>query len=165
MSNIQPTTLSNDMLEQGQSVAVDLLISVASGVPTITPVGNKTASAVLLGTSAAAPLDQTTIDSFLGITGDIVAATAFSSTALGTDAMGFVINMKGQAKSAIALEYSLYAATVVVDGKLATASALTSALTSAVTVSAGGNIYGRVVASGFDAATCLMRVTVHYYSN
>ncbi len=108
--------------------------------------------------SATAALGQTTIDNLLGSTNEVLAATAFGSTAMGTDAFGFVIAMNGQNKS---VKQATITSNVGAGGASVTASALgqTTALPNTLPALArvqkttGGNLAGQVVLAGLDSAT------------
>lgn len=108
--------------------------------------------------SATAALGQTTIDNLLGSTNEVLAATAFGSTALGTDAFGFVINMNGQIRS---VKGASIVSNVGTAGASVTAACLgqTTALPNTlpalarVQKTSGGNLAGQFVLAGLDAAT------------
>jgi hypothetical protein len=106
---------------------------------------------------------QATVDSFLGITNDVVVATSYGSTAMGTDAYGFIINLQGQASTACWAEAVAYLATPIpagVVGAGTVTTALANTLTQGFAVTAGGNVYGRLIMTGLDAGTCAVRVRV-----
>lgn len=108
--------------------------------------------------SATAALGQTTIDNLLGSTNEVLAATAFGSTALGTDAFGFVINMNGQIKS---VKAASIVSNVGASGASVTAYCLgqTTALPNTlpalarVQKTSGGNLAGQFVLANLDSAT------------
>ena len=152
-------------LQQKEPYFLDVMLSLATGVPSL-----PTAVAgypIIFGVATnAGNLTQAAIDAFLGIAGDVTAATSFGATAMGTDSLGFVINMMGQAVSAISIQACLYDATAVPVGALgqgAVTTALTDALTTKVAVTAGGNLYGRVVATGLDASSLPLSIKIGYY--
>lgn len=106
---------------------------------------------------------QATVDTFLGIANDVVVATSFGSTAMGTDAYGFIINMQGQAAQAAWACATVYLATPVPNGVIGAGSvttALPNTLTQGCAVTAGGNIYGRLILAGLDAGTAAVQVRV-----
>lgn len=108
--------------------------------------------------SATAALGQTTIDNLLGSTNEVVAATAFGSTAMGTDAFGFVIDMDGQIKS---VKAATITSNVGASGATVTAvcegqtSALPNTLPALARVqkTTGGNLAGQFVLANLDSAT------------
>lgn len=108
--------------------------------------------------SVTAPLGQTTIDNLLGSVNEVIAATAFGATALGTDAFGFVINMNGQIKSVAGASI---VSNVGASGALVSASCLgqTTALPNTLPALARvqktslGNLAGQFVLAGLDTAT------------
>lgn len=146
-------------LQKHQFEELRFVIKLASGVPSLSPASN--ASPIILGTATnTAPLTQAGIDAFLGSSSEVVAATAFGSTAMGTDSLGFVINLNGQAAECISVEGTLYDSTVIGKGAVASTSALTDALSTAVAATSSGNVYGRVVASGLDASSSMLMLRV-----
>lgn len=113
----------------------------------------------LVGYDTGSPLDQASIDALLGSSNEFVAATAFGSTAMGTDALGIVLDMGGQ----VAFSSVGYAC---ISGNLAgvaiahplvamQTSALPNTLPTSIRcqVSAAGNLALQIVVSGLDAAT------------
>ena len=139
-------------LADNQFTTLDFWFSCTSNVATLLPSGAN-GSRIVFGYSAATPLTTAAIDSFTGNTNDILGDTCFAATAMGTDSMGFVIDMQGQAASAVAVSAILYDSTFVGTAAAGTATALTNSLSTALCCSALGNLYGRVVPAGFDAAS------------
>lgn len=113
-------------------------VTVAPQFPGLTP-------AVL--TTFAAISSQATIDSFLGTSSEFLVA-AFDSTSMGADAMGCIINMKGQANAVGHLRIVCASGTggaTQVDRIVADSSALTSSsLATEVALGANGNIAFKV---------------------
>jgi hypothetical protein len=103
-------------------------------------------------------LGQTTIDRTLGLSGDVVAATAFGSTAMGTDALGLVLNCEGQVRT---IRYGSVSANVGAGGAQVSAAAggVTTALPNTLpalarfAVTPAGNIALQAVLAGLDTAT------------
>ncbi len=101
---------------------------------------------------------QAAIDALLNSTNEVLAATAFGSTAMGTDAFGFVLNCLGQVR---AVRSMTVATNIGVGG--ATVSCVCAGQTSAlpntlpalarVQTTSGGNIAAQFVITGLDAAT------------
>lgn len=119
---------------------------------------------------------QATVDAFLGITNDVVVATSFGSTAMGTDAYGFIINMQGQtlatawAEMDVFMTVAVQASTTVlpsqrvgVIGAGIVTTALPNTLTQGFAVTPGGNIYGRLICTGLDAGTGPVHVRLGVY--
>lgn len=144
-------------IAKNQMCSLDFYFSGSSGTFTLTPVSN--ASRILFGTTAT-PLTTAKCDSFTGNTNDILGDTCFDATSMGTDSLGFVIDMNGQAAEAVSVEAWLYDATVIGVGKVASTSALTSSLSTALACSALGNLYGRIVPSGLDSSSSLLHLRV-----
>lgn len=156
---LQLVCAKNPALQSYQPEQLDIWLTVASGVPSL-PAALR-GFPIIFGTATnTAPLTQTAIDAFLGSTNEVVAATAFGSTAMGTDSLGFVINMGGQAASLIAMEATLWLTSEVQDGVTGTTTALTDALSTAVCITSAGNIYGRAVLTGFDAGSSPVRLRI-----
>lgn len=96
-------------------------------------------------------------------TDEFVAATAWGSTAMGTGAFGFVIDMDGTPGSADGQARQVMWVTCHVSGTASSvpliasfagqSSALTNALTNQCTVGSLGNIGGHIVVTGLDALT------------
>lgn len=102
---------------------------------------------------------QALADALLGDTADIVYATAFSATSLGTDAFGFIV-AHGSAKKAIGCFVTYRGTvgdttTVLVNfiGEGAATTGLTSALSNKFAVTPAGHLYGKAVVAGLDACT------------
>lgn len=152
MGSIALPMLKEAGVASGQFCTLNYHFTVNSNAATLLPSGDNQ-SRILLGYAASSTLTTTAIDAFTGLTGDIVGNTAFGSTAMGTDAMGFVVDMQGQVATAVALQAILFESTFVGVGVAGTSTALTDALSTAFCVSPLGNIYGRTVLTGFDAAS------------
>lgn len=96
-------------------------------------------------------------------TDEFTAATAWGSTAMGTDAFGFVIDMSGEAGAAtgqarrvryVVCHVAGTASSVpLIAGFAGQTTALTNALTNQCTVGSLGNIGGHFVVTGLDALT------------
>lgn len=144
--------LKNPSLSDNQHTELDFYFTVNSNVATMLPSGNA-GTPMVWGYSAAAPLTTAAIDAFTGNTNDILGDTCFASTAMGTDSMGFVIDMQGQAAEAVAIVAVLYDTVTLGTAIAGVSTALTNSLSTALSVSTLGNLYGRVVVAGFDAAS------------
>lgn len=103
---------------------------------------------------------QAAVDALLGDAADITYATSFSSTSLGTDAIGFVV-AHGSAKKAIsAFVKSCQTAggsptnfQVLFNGEGAVTTALASALSNKFAVTPAGHLYGKCVLTNIDSCT------------
>ncbi len=144
--------LKNPGLQDNQQTCLDFYFSVNSNVATLLPSGDAGAP-IVWGYSAAAPLTTAAIDTFTGNTNDILGDTCFAATAMGTDSMGFVIDMQGQAEKAVAIIAVLYDTVTLGTAIAGVSTALTNSLSTALSCSTLGNLYGRVVVAGFDAAS------------
>lgn len=147
--------LFEDKLASHEKVCVELAYNIT---------GAKAGSFILPSPSAIIGYDssdftQSAIDALLGTTNEFIAGTAFGSTAMGTDALGLVLNLQGQSavvsqcymevKVAIA---GTAAETLIVKGQT---SALPNTLASParMQIGANGNLAAQVVLTGLDAAT------------
>lgn len=167
MAHSQPLVFKNEKLYRSQYSVIDSIISI-TGAKTSADQNYPYAAPILYGYDAA-DLTQTLVESFLGHTSQIVCATAFGSTAMGTDALGFVIDMGGAISVQTGLSANGQAASLSgVEAVFTTAagaqaasglwvpgsrSALPNTLASAAAVSPDGDIYGHIVLTGLDAAT------------
>ena len=98
---------------------------------------------------------QAVIDDHLGSTNEFLLA-AFDATAMGTDAVAFIIDMKGQAAKVLTCKVAslLAAGTVDVSKQIQMSSALTaSTLETKAALSSAGNIAIKAVLTGLDALT------------
>lgn len=139
--------------------------SVVSGAFTECVAGNP----ILLTQAAIAA--QSTINNFLGTTAEFD-YLAFDATSMGTDALGVIIDMKGQAIKVLAAHLNLYSSTYL--GTAAGARALGSAGITATTletavacgysssITGSGNIAFKGVISGLDSATGLVVLDVDW---
>lgn len=112
---------------------------------------------------------QAAVDALLGDASDVVYATSFSSTSLGTDAIGFVVAHQTAAKAIGA--YISYRGTagdtttvfVNFQGEGAVTTTLTSALSNKFAVTPAGHLYGKAVVTGIDACTTgTLRIALRY---
>ena len=152
-------------LQQFEPVTLDVIVTVASSAA-LSVRSSMLGYPMLVGSAASAPLDQTTIDAFLGVSSDITAATSFGSTAMGTDSMGFVINMAGQAKSALWAHGDAFLtsnAQFYVNGNGTSTTALANTLTAGFAVTAAGNIYGRLIVTNLDSQTGSVKLQLGVY--
>jgi hypothetical protein len=116
---------------------------------------------------------QSTIDNFLGTVSEFN-YLAYDATSMGTDAVGVIIDMKGQAIKVLNMSLNMYSSTYL--GTAAGCRALGSAgitattLESAVacgyssTITGSGNIAVKGVISGLDAITGLVVLDVDWIS-
>lgn len=167
MAHLQPLVFKNEKLSRSQYPVIDAILTI-TGAKTSADQNYPYTAPILFGYDAA-DMVQANVEAFLGHTSQIVCATAFGSTALGTDALAFVIDMGGLIQVATGLSGGGQAAqlsgvevvfTTAAGAQAASAlwvpgsrSALPNTLASAAAVSPDGDIYGHVVLTGLDAAT------------
>jgi len=130
-------------------------VTLASGVPTICTA--QLGFPVFIGKDAG-DFTQALIDTFLGSTSEFAVTTAFGSTAMGTDTIGFVLNLQGQAKSA-AFVMGMWSGLVTDPGAMAigpgkgkVTTVLADTLVTTCAITTAGNLYGRVTLEGYDGA-------------
>ncbi len=164
MSHMQPLFLKNEKLAKSQYPTIDTILTI-TGAKTFADQNYPSQSPILFGYDST-DLTQTKVEAFLGHTSAIVCATAFGSTAMGTDVLGFVIDMTGvdpgnpgagQAASISGVEafFTTGSGAQALSALWVPGSrtALPNTLASAVAVSSDGDIYGHLVLTGLDAAT------------
>lgn len=168
MSSILPSIMPyNEVMTKGACRSLTLIWKITAAV-TVSPrpIAAGPAAMVVFGAIAA----QATIDDFLGTTNEFLIA-AFDATAMGADAMGVIINMKGQAADLIGVETvcgseTAYA-TIVNRVALKSATTLTaSTLVTEAALGASGNIAYKINwgnTPDFDALTDgYIRSTIYF---
>lgn len=97
---------------------------------------------------------QAVIDDFLGSTNEFLLAK-FDATSMGTDAVAFIIDMKGQAAKILSAKVSsiLAAGTVDVSKQVQSSTLTASTLETKSELSSLGNIAVKAVLTGLDALT------------
>ena len=148
-----------------------------TGAKTSTPLPLNRSSVMTVYDAIAA---QSTIDNFLGSTNEFLIAQ-FDSTAMGTDAFGFLINMSGQAPGlnttnnkaqaaqllavTVSVASGANGATMVSNGVVSVATLTSSSLTTQFALGTYGNIAGRAILTGLDALTSgLITARLHWVS-
>ncbi len=149
MSN-KVTAYVSDKLQRGEAIITSLFFTITAA-KTVT---DHAANSVL--TTFDALSAQSVIDNFLNSTNEIL-LTGFSSTAMGTGAFGFIVDMGGQMQSLISCSVILRSgtdlATVAETTMISDATALPNTLTNNIQVTSAGNLGGHVVFTGLDAMT------------
>jgi hypothetical protein len=142
--------LVNDSLARHQKAHIELIYNIT---------GAKAGKFAVLAPQAlvaydASTITQTQIDALLGSTNEFL-ASVFTSTAMGTDALGIVLNCGGQIASVQSVEIRSLADSAQA-GQLGVVAALTNASLAAIArieKSALGNLGLQLVVTGLDAAT------------
>jgi hypothetical protein len=162
---LTPIFVKSDKLQRCQPQSLNFRLHISGAKANV---AEATLSLPLLTGYDSTDLTQAIVEQFLGHTSAIVCATAFGSTAMGTDVIGFVLDMQGGAGSIVSIEVNeSLSANGAVLGQLVdgSQSALTNSLASAVAVSSDGDIYGRILCTGLDAATAgYLDITIFYRS-
>lgn len=144
-----------EKLLKTQPRKIQLVWSASSG--TLTP---QLSGYPILATGAAIST-QATINSFLGTTAEFD-YLAFDATAMGTDALAVIVDMKGQAKTAVWAELKSFSSTYQVtqagaraNGGSLTASTLETAYAcgDSSSITGSGNLAFKGVISGLDSLT------------
>lgn len=161
MSGLQALTLTQSQLAASQPHTLTLAFVVTSGV--VTQLLTKNLPPIIFGTTAGA-FTQAAVNALLGSSGtdEIDTSVAFGSTAMGVDAFGFVLDCDGQIENVIGLESTLYA--VEQDNFVPKVSSLPDTLTEGLLVTPAGNLAGRVIPTGLDAATGYLIIKIHFFS-
>lgn len=155
----------NDKLAKTQGRHLQFVWNIASGTPTL-----EVAGAPILVTQGA--LVQATIDTFLGTTAEFD-YLAFDATSMGTDALGVIVDMKGQAAVGVWAELRQLTSTggVTQAGARSTAKPLlTTSLTTefacgaSTSITGSGNLAFKGVISGLDAADGILVLDMYYIS-
>lgn len=167
MSSGYPIVYKSDKVARSQTQEADFVFKItgAKATANLALINNP----VLIGFDAAS-LTQALVEAFLGATSTAACATIFDTTSLGTDTIGFVIDMAGQVDKVYSVEATVMQSaggtpvpSVVVFAE-ASQAALTSANTSAV-AEYDGNIYGRIIAGNIDATTAgFIKLSVKFKS-
>jgi len=157
----QPSYIfKNDALARHQKAYIDLVYIVtgakAGKFATLPP------RALLAYDNGSAP-SQADVDALLGSSSEFAVGTVYGSTALGTDALAFILDCEQQIASAAAIEVKAVLGTTQSDqvgAPLALANTLPD--NPRVQVSSLGNIGVQLVISGLDAATSgLVLIRIH----
>ena len=142
--------LANDSLARHQKASIELIYNIT---------GAKAGKFAPLAPQAlvaydASVITQAAIDALLGSTNEIL-ASVFTSTAMGTDALGLVLDCNGQIATVHSVEIRSLADSAQA-GQLGAVTALTNASLAAIArieKSALGNLGLQLVVTGLDAAT------------
>lgn len=145
MANIAATTLRSDMLQKSQVHEIDLLFTADAGAFSLVSPSN--AAPVVFSKDA---ITQSTVDALLPAN-DIVATTAFGSTAMGTDAFAVIVNCGGQVAELQAVIYEKGGAAPV--HIIPSGSALPNTLTQGAYKTAQGDVVARIIVTDLDSAT------------
>jgi hypothetical protein len=141
--------LVNDSLARHQKASIELIYNIT---------GAKTGKFAVLAPQAlvaydASTITQAQIDALLGSTNEFL-ASVFTSTAMGTDALGLVLDCNGQIAAVHSVQISSLADSAQA-GQLGVVAALTNASLAAIArveKSALGNLGLQLVVTGLDAA-------------
>ena len=151
----------SDSLQRGEPIETKFYFKITAA-KTLT---NQTANAVITSFDAIAA--QATIDDFLGTTNEFLIAS-FDGTAMGTDALAFIFDFKGQVKELVSAKVKLMSGsnlgTVVETCDNASATVGTTLVTT-FAAGANGNVAGHAVLSGMDILTAgLIELTISFRS-
>ncbi len=157
MPNLTTTVLKNPAVQKNQVHEIELVIQQTAGTQTYVAGILGLGSALIVGDTNT-DFTQAAANTLLGVDNDVITATVFGSTAMGTDALGYILAMNGQVASVVYCQYSFWLATEVANMFLGTTTAPTDALTEVAYKTPAGNIAGRVIPAGFDAGTGLLQI-------
>ena len=159
MANIMSRPCFQDVIQKKQVACVEFFL--LDTAKTITYTQQQMGIPWIVGHDAG-DFTQAASDALIGTNDISNVTTAFGSTAMGTDALGFIINLGGQAAALEAIIVTAYLSAVVV--AYAPPTTVGNTLANQAAVTTAGNVYGHVVLTGLDAGTCRVRVQVMYYS-
>lgn len=161
MSGLQSLTLTQSQLASSQPHTLILAFTITAGVPTQLLTSGKLPA--IFGV-AAGDFTQAAVNALLGSAGtdEIDTSVAFGSTAMGVDAFGFVLDCDGQVEDVLGLESTLYA--VEQDNFVGKVTSLPDTLTEGLFITPAGNLAGRVIPTGLDAATGTLVIKIHFFS-
>lgn len=152
MSTVPSIMPYNEAFIKGAPRLLSLVWNISGAVTVASrPLGMAPSLLVTFGAIAS----QSVIDTFLGTT-DEFSYLAFDATSMGTDAMGVIVNMKGQAGDLLMVQSTCSTGATTVIQKLALkSSTLTdTSLTTEAALGADGNLAYKVVwANSFDGFT------------
>lgn len=143
--------LKSDALARHQKQSIDLIyIPTGAKAGKFAPLAPR---ALLAYDNGSAP-SQAQVDALLGTSSEFVAATVFGSTALGTDALAFVLDCEGQVAAVHSIEIRSVLGTTQAE-QIGAPVTLTDTLPAnpRVQLGASGNLAVQAVLSGLDAAT------------
>jgi hypothetical protein len=162
MANVNRASLSNDALARSQPDVLEFWVQETAGTLSFIQSQSGLQSCLIHGL-AAGDFTQAAADALLGVPNDVITATMFGSTAMGTDAYGFILACNGQVERVAYMEYQFWLASEVENLVLGTTTAPTNALTEVAYKTPAGNIAGRIIPAGFDAGTGVLKVTLGVY--
>jgi hypothetical protein len=151
----------SDKVQRGEPIEAKFFFKITAAKTAY----NQTANAVLVAWDAIAA--QATIDDFLGTTDEFLIAS-FDATAMGTDAIAFIVDLQGQCKELVSAKVKLMSgtnlSTVVKTGDNASTTVGTTLVTT-FAAGANGNVAGHAVLSGIDILTSgMVELTLNFRS-
>jgi hypothetical protein len=152
----------NEVFTKGAGRCLTLIYSI-TGAKTVAarPLGAAPAAMVVFDAIAS----QTTIDNFLGTSSEFTIAQ-FDATSMGTDAMGIIVNMKGQAADLLCVDALMSTSTTTIVQKVSIKSTTLTdtSLTTECAVGASGNIAAKIIwANSYDGLTSgLLRLNFYF---
>lgn len=169
MSGLQALVVANPRLAAAQPHCIRLFFQITAGA--VTQLLTSDLPPVIVGvasgdfTQAAVnrllEKDSTGADLSAASTAEVDVATAFGATAMGVDSIGFVISTNGQFAKAACVVATL---NTVAPRVVAQTTSLPNTLTSGLLVTPAGNLAGRVVLTGLDAATGVLVLEIYVWS-
>lgn len=171
MSGLSALTVWSARLAAAQPHQIKVFLNVTAGVVSL--IGVRNTPPVIAGV-AAGDFTQAAVNGLLerDSTGALLSSTsvaeidttvAFGATAMGVDALGFVVYMAGQVDYVLGATAILHQATEDVRF-LSRVTSLPNTLTAGLLVTPAGNLAGRVILTGLDTATGVIEITLHVFS-
>lgn len=171
MAGLQGFIINDERLESSIPYRLDLYFQITAGAATL--IHTKNLPPVIFGTTAGA-FTQAAVNALLSpdTAGDEIAAAstaeidttvAFGSTAMGTDSFGFVVPTGNQVDRVLGMEATLFLASPVIK-YVSRVTSLPNTLTEGIYVTPNGNLAGRVIPTGLDAGTGVLKLSILFWS-
>lgn len=171
MAGLQAFTLDSGRLASAQPYEVKLFFTVTGGA--VTQLLTRDLPPVIVGVTDGAftqaavnkllEVDSTGADLSAVSTAEVNVPVAFGATAMGTDALGFVVYCAGQIERVAGAKALLLQASE--DSKwIPVATSLPDTLSAGLLVTPAGNLAGRVILTGLDSATGVVELSLYVFS-
>lgn len=171
MSGLSALTVWSSRLAAAQPAEVKIFLNVTAGV--VSAIGIKNTPPIIAGV-ASGDFTQAAVNALLerdsagallssSSVSEIDVSVAFGATAMGVDALGFVLYTAGQIDYVLGMTAILHQASEDVKfvGRV---TSLPNTLTAGLLVTPAGNLAGRVILTGLDTATGVIELTLHVFS-
>lgn len=167
------TQLWDDALQRSQQAQIEVYLT-KTGAASVAPLFPNSAVQCGMGANldyASVAICLANVNAMLGVspatsTAEVDAATFFAAAPMGIDALGFVVSFSGEVRAVNFLEACLMPVTSAAATVVGVAPAALSATlaTNGFVTTASGNVVGRIVLTGLDAAATnsVIRLTISF---